>query len=189
MTTKMFFEDLENRGPLHPNSFFEKWTKKIRKDMEKSGTWLAEDGDEIQILKFVVEYMSRLQKEFWYACSKSPLKTDMIMIARTGQFPEFNSQKRIFRLVYFKIRAFGLRMKKFGLCSWQKDVMLVTYIRKFDLDNPYYGNTLYSYWQCWCYLVGTKQSDFVFRIDPFELTIPWISSREPSWRYDRPLSK
>lgn len=70
-----FFEDLENRGPFTPNSLFETWTKQIRKDMEKAGTW--KENPKGVSFEFVAEYIYRLQILFRDVNKKRPIRTSI----------------------------------------------------------------------------------------------------------------
>jgi len=58
-----FFENLENHGPLSPHSAHERWTKKIRHQMEREGTWPV--GEQEFKIEIVAEYLSRLLRCFW----------------------------------------------------------------------------------------------------------------------------
>ncbi len=128
MTLASFFNDLENRGPIKFGSehVFEKWTKKIRKDMQKAKSWIEEDSSEKQNLLFVEEYVSRLQAEAW--------KENKNLLPRIQKFSSFYHSKyyrrhinhvRVFEDVYMKIRVFGLRRKLFYLQKFLRSTVLV----------------------------------------------------------------
>ncbi len=111
-----FFESLQNRGPLAPNSLHEKWTKKVRADMEVENSWPT-GLDEVS-LPFVAEYMSRLQKEFWDEYPKQSWESTDLWAAYDKE-PEFMLLKlRAFMIAYRKIRIWGLRTKTFELSLW-----------------------------------------------------------------------
>lgn len=179
VTSVEFFEDLQNRGPFNPNSLFEKWTKKIRSDMEREGLWIKEDTN---LVEFVIEYISRLQREFW---DEYPGDFDKIDAIGTVFYRDFSDNKnlpRIFKLIYSKIRIWGLRMKIFGLCAWYRDVYLVTYIRVRQQDDEL---SLFTPWQMyWATKFSPGTINRAFFIEPHGLTVPWRTpvTRYPTWR-------
>lgn len=107
-----FFEDLENRGPYTPNSLFETWNKKIHADMKKAGTW-KEDSKGVSF-EFVAEYINRLQVLFRRSDSR------MHELIEGRRDDKFTREGFTFRLIYLKIRVWGLRTKQFRLRKWRK---------------------------------------------------------------------
>jgi hypothetical protein len=112
-----FFNDLENRGPFTPNSLFEIWTKKICKDMNRDGTW-GEDSKGVSF-EFVAEYIYRLQVLF-----QKSNKEYAPRIHTEGNYSwkncKFTPEGFAFRMIYLKIRVWGLRTKQFRLRKWRK---------------------------------------------------------------------
>ena len=114
MTLIEFFEDLENRGPSIEDILFEKWTKKIRTDMEKAKTWKHNPSNDFE---FVAEYVSRLFRLF----KESKQRYFIVRILRGRCVARVQSPEAlIFRTIYLKIRVWGLRTKKFRLMRWLK---------------------------------------------------------------------
>lgn len=114
MTLIEFFEDLENRGHSIEDSLYEKWTKKIRADMKKAGTWKENPSNDFD---FVAEYVSRLHRIF--KATKQPLFINEIVRGRVVS-RKFSFEALAFRMIYLKIRVWGLRTKRFRLMRWRK---------------------------------------------------------------------
>ncbi len=114
MTLIEFFEDLENRGPSIEDSLFEKWTKKIRIDMVKEGTWNISRRNDFE---FVAEYVSRLHRLF--KGTKKDLFDKKIVRGKVVS-RKFTPEALAFRAIYLKIRIWGLRTKSFRLMRWRK---------------------------------------------------------------------
>lgn len=173
ITIEDFFNDLENRGPLHPMSLFETWAFEIREDMQSRGLWTF--GDEVQNLNFVVEYISRLQRKFWDSYPENWRNLDLIMEARFGYSPRRgNLQWKALKAIYLKIRIFGLRTKTFGLCAWSRNVPLISFVDKYY---ERYGKSLYTVWQIsvrYRRFVGAKNRPLP--INPKGIEIPFRDS-------------
>lgn len=114
MTLLKFFDDLENRGTWREDSLFEKWTKQIRADMEKAGTWKENSTNEFD---FVAEYVSRLFRLF--GATKQPYFIRKIVKGKCVS-QRFSPEALVLRMIYLKIRVWGLRTKHFRLMRWQK---------------------------------------------------------------------
>jgi hypothetical protein len=122
----LFFNDLENRGPFKPNSFFELWTKQIRLNMQKAGIWIREDEE--NNLAFVAEYIDRLQSIY--------LKDE-------------ERRFQTFKKIYLKVRIWGLRMKLFEIAKWEGSF----FVARNSYVYPYYTPMLYRSDYC-TYVVG-----------------------------------
>ena len=114
MTLIEFFEDLENRGHSIEDSLYENWTKKIRSDMKKAGTWKERSLNDFE---FVAEYVSRLHRIF--KASKKGLFLKKIVKGKVVS-REFTPEALALRMIYLKIRVWGLRTKRFRLMRWRK---------------------------------------------------------------------
>ena len=114
LTLIEFFKDLESRGPWSPDSLFEKWTKKIRADMEKAGTWVENPSNDFE---FVAEYISRLQ--MIYQETNAPFFIEKHIKGRVVS-RKFTPEALAFRMIYLKIRVWGLRKKRYRLRRWLK---------------------------------------------------------------------
>jgi hypothetical protein len=113
----VFFNDLENRGPFKPGTFFEAWTKQIRIKMQELGTWIKEEEE--NNLAFVAEYLNRLQ----------------IIFLDDGE-----KRRLSFKKIYVKIRVWGLRMKLFEIKKWEGSF----FISRRSHVYPYYTPKLYE---------------------------------------------
>ncbi len=173
ITINQFFEDLENRGPAVMNSWFEIWTQGIKSEMKSEGLWIF--GDEQENINFIIEYISRLQRKFWEAYPAPYSEIDIITDARRGCVMA-RPQRSAFRSVYLKIRIWGLRMKKYGLCAWSNDMLLVSYLRRYN-NEPYYKNSLYTQYQMWSSSFFDESAlNRSFVINPSGIKIPWRKS-------------
>lgn len=122
VTLLFFFDDLEKRGPFHPNSIFRQWTSSIREDMIASGTWLkkANSGQKTR-LAFVQEYISRLQLKFWKMNEHEREYRQTVESPHDDlPFPFWYESLNLngiktFKMIYKMIRVFGLRMKLYCL--------------------------------------------------------------------------
>jgi len=107
-------ESLENREPLYP-SLYEVWTKKVRADMEKEGTWPT--GLQEVDIQILAEYLSRILREFWD--SNLPFRW-----YETGEDSSVHREMqklrhtRILRFLYEKIRKKGVRDRAFIMPVW-----------------------------------------------------------------------
>ena len=114
MTLIEFFEDLENRGSSIEDSLFEEWTKKIRADMEKARTWKKDPSN---CFEFVAEYVSRLCRIF--KMTREQMFIEEVVLGKVVS-RRLSPEAIAFRMIYLKIRVWGLRTKKFCLLRWRK---------------------------------------------------------------------
>jgi len=123
ITLKSFFESLDRRGPLHPNSLFEKWVSTIRQDMVAAGSWTkACSLNQSDAVNFVQEYISRLQLQFWTTGEVNTREYKRVAkYTNHGvELPYWQDDLdwkmlKTFKMIYKMIRVFGLRMKLFYL--------------------------------------------------------------------------
>lgn len=151
VTLKTFFEDLENRGPVtfKSESIFEKWTKKIRTDMQLAGTWVK-DSKSFDVIKFVQEYISRLQAEFWN--ENQSLLPDILKYSNfyySDKYYHLHLNKvKTFKRVYFKIRVFGLRSKLYYLQKFLRPSILArSFIYPYEIGCNV-RKLKYKLWHC-----------------------------------------
>jgi len=180
MTTIGFFVDLENRGLFQPFSLFEKWTREIRKEMQREGIWITDDED--QYILFVSQYISRLQQKFLDACPGIPRDHHIMSTCRYAH-EVYPQQLNVFKTIYLKVRVWGLRMKKYALCKFCQVTPLISYVDKGDFSEEYmeqYGNRLYTHHQMWSRNIHFNREDLLLQIDPVTTRIPWRKGWRPS---------
>lgn len=109
---KDFFEDLGNRGSMHPNSVSQVFTRSVREKMITAGTWIQDDEDN---LDFVAEYVTRLLREY---LEHVEWRIYRMFIKDEGKFVGYKKEFLEFRKIYLRIRVWGLRTKRFHLRKW-----------------------------------------------------------------------
>lgn len=149
-----FFKSLENRGreSVRTGTIYDLWTKRIRSEMEKAGTWPT--GMQEYSAEVIIEYISRLQRIFWTSLPgyDSHLNHDFYDLLwccriRKGQIGKVYCD--VFDEIYTKIRRKGIRSKLFVLSfpdeyefRRQKSCGLYPYVPQSHWE-LYYGNTSY----------------------------------------------
>lgn len=126
-----YFNSLENRAPkasIKETELYEKWTKAIRRDMERRHIWPT--GLEEWTQETISEYVRRLQNQFWKSTGvKKSLIVEnkyhvliQILNYPRKDYPQGHYLLRVFRAIYkYKIRRYIRRMKicDLSLWSWQ----------------------------------------------------------------------
>lgn len=109
-----FMDSLENRGPLSPGSPYERWTKKVRADMEEARTWPK--GTMACSVQMVAEYWSRILREFW---SDNPR---VKWYEWRGHEVQGLVHAHTLHLIHRKLRHKGRRGGEFEICPWNASV-------------------------------------------------------------------
>lgn len=108
-----YMQSFENREPNYP-SVYQAWTKKVRQDMEKEGSWFLMEKNPPE---FIAEYLSRMLRLFWD--SNQPHKWYRFEWGYEENNNVSFSHKRVLRFIYTRLKAKGIRDKIFylpGIC-------------------------------------------------------------------------
>lgn len=126
-----FLGSIENRTPkLSMRSELHlKWTRKVRKQMEKAGTWPKPDQElDIAIL---AEYLSRLQRVFWNEFPwRKWYNVDWYHERDYNEHPYgiFAPYRKVLRKIWLIFRRKGLRDHSFRISDWRAHTPSVAWV-------------------------------------------------------------
>jgi hypothetical protein len=97
--------------PIH-----ERWTKTIRADMEKAGTWPKPDQE--MTPSIIVEYLSRLQAEFWKEFPNE--RWNRVYWFTEYYKARFKPYRFVMERIWKKIRRKGKQTRAYKVCRFEK---------------------------------------------------------------------